>query len=60
MLTLKKSLCLTKKEAIKVSDLLASLAAMSGTIDEHFTRECQDALKLHKKIKELISNIKDK
>lgn len=34
MLTLKKSLCLTKKEAEKISDLLASLAAMSGTIDE--------------------------
>lgn len=58
MLTLKKSLCLTKKEAEKISDLLASFASMGGALDEHFTNECKDALKLHNKIKALLPSIK--
>ncbi len=58
MLTLKKSICLTKKEAERICDLLDTLAAMAGTDSEDFTNECKEAQKYSRKIKILLPNIK--
>lgn len=60
MLTLKKSICITRREAEKISDLLATLGGMSGTADEEFAKECEDAQRLHRKLEELIPRIEYK
>lgn len=50
----KKEIVFTEKEATKIAECLETLAAMSGTYDEHFTKECQRAGKYANKIRELI------
>lgn len=39
----RKEIVLTEKEALAISELLETLEAMSVTIDEYFTKECQHA-----------------
>ena len=50
----KKEIVFTEKEATEIAECLETLAAMSGTYDEHFTKECQRAGKYANKIRELI------
>lgn len=50
----KKEIVFTEKEATEIAECLETLAAMAGTIDEHFTQECQRAGKYADKIRELI------
>ncbi len=50
----KKKIVFTEKEATEIAECLETLNAMSGAIDEHFTKECKRAGKYADKIKELI------
>ncbi len=51
----RKEVVFTEKEAIEIAELLETLAAMSGTIDEEFTKECQKASKYADKIREIFN-----
>lgn len=50
----RKEIVFTEKEATAIAECLETLAAMSGAIDENFTKECQRADKYANKIRELI------
>lgn len=50
----KKEIIFTEKEATEIAECLETLNAMSGTINEHFTKECKRAGKYADKIRELI------
>ena len=52
----RKEIVFTEKEAIAIAELLETLAAMSGTIDEHFTKECQQAGKYADKIRDVLND----
>lgn len=54
----KKEIILTEKEAIAIAQHLETLEAMSGTADEHFSKECIKAGKYAKKIRDLINTKK--
>lgn len=50
----RKEIVFTEKEAIAIAEYLETLEAMSGTLDEYFTEECQRAGKYANKIRKLI------
>lgn len=50
----RKEIVFTEKEAVAIAECLETLEAMSGTLDEHFTKECLRAGKYADKIRELI------
>lgn len=50
----KKEIVFTEKEATEIAECLETLNAMSGAIDEHFTKECQLAGKYADRIIETI------
>ena len=54
----KNGILLTIKESEKIADLLNTLAAMSGSYDQYFTRDCKDAERFAGKIEELVVNKK--
>ena len=47
----KKEIVLTEKEAQDIAELLETLKAMEGALDEHFTKECSKAGKYADKIR---------
>lgn len=51
----RKEIVLTEKEALAIAELLETLEAMSVKIDEHFTKECQQAGKYTCRIKDVIN-----
>lgn len=53
----KKEIVFTEKEAIAIAECLETLAAMSGAIDDEFTKECQKAAKYADKIRHIIGFI---
>lgn len=53
---MRKKLILTENEAIAIAELLETLEAMSGALDEHFTSEALRAGKWAKKIRETIQD----
>lgn len=52
----KKEIVFTEKEAIEIAECLETLAAMAGTLDEHFTKECQKAGKYADKIRDILND----
>lgn len=50
----KKEIVFTEKEATDIAECLETLRAMSGSYDEHFTKECQRAGKYAGKIREIL------
>ena len=50
----KNGILLTIKESEKIADLLNTLAAMSGSYDQYFTRDCKAAGRFAEKIEELV------
>lgn len=52
----KKEIVFTEKEATKMAECLETLAAMAGTLDEHFTKECQKAGKYADKIRDILND----
>lgn len=51
----KKEIVFTEKEAIAIAECLETLAAMSGTVDEEFTKECKKAAQYADKIRHIIN-----
>lgn len=50
-----KEIVFTEKEATEIAECLETLEGMSGAYEEDFTKECQQAGRLAKKIRKLIS-----
>lgn len=51
----KREIVFTEKEAIAIAECLETLAAMSGAIDEDFTKECKKAAQYADKIRKIIN-----
>jgi len=52
----KKEIVLTEKEAQAIAELLETLEAMEGALDEHFTKECKYAAKYAAKIRKSLGD----
>lgn len=51
-----KEIVLSEKEAIEIVACLETLAAMSGSFDEHFTKECKVAGRYASKIRKALKD----
>lgn len=50
-----EGIVVSKEEAITMAECLETLEGMSGAYDEYFTKDCQRAGRLAKRIRELIN-----